>query len=528
MAGAVILIVVERAEHRATLNQSLRASPHRLVFALDGEDGFDRFREAKPDLVLAHVHAPRLDGTILCQLVRQEPGGSVPFLLLTDDPLDDARTRDRARAVGADGMVSLNGDRETLLEAISARLDGYRREKDTLRNDVRASSSDERSSLAPTGAIAAPPAGPAARTMLDFGPFESKTMLDLGTEENDDMPTSLTFAPGELLAGGDLVPAVVDPGESSGETTQGEITDTGAAVALLPALEPVPRLAVRPSTPAIAFPENTPEMWQPEAAARAQILEEPLLPIGAMGAARPLGEDGATRRIAQDSLIEELPRETTPSAEASAPRAPDPAEAPRKGGRLRKGLDESQLGKRLIKRVHHVYRLLDELDYYQLLGIEPEATPQQLKTAYFELSLEFHPDRFFLLRSGEVKEKIYAIYRRVTEAYGVLNDGKRRAAYDHALSETRAKRAIVELVAPPIPELQPSSTPRLDLSVQTPAARRFVQLSQTALEGDDLDGARLFVAFALGHEPQNGALRRSFEELSARRVSAQKTGAAGR
>ena len=67
MPGAVILVVVERLEQRVLFNQLLRGSAHRLIFALNGEDGLERFAEVKPDLMIAHVHAPKLDAAILCQ-----------------------------------------------------------------------------------------------------------------------------------------------------------------------------------------------------------------------------------------------------------------------------------------------------------------------------------------------------------------------------------------------------------------------------------------------------------------------------
>jgi hypothetical protein len=257
-----------------------------------------------------------------------------------------------------------------------------------------------------------------------------------------------------------------------------------------------------------------------------RLLEEPLLPINAMGPMRELADDDLTRKVPSD-LIAEIPKEVTPSVTGDRPsQVPDP-----KKGRLRKGLDESQLGKRLIRRVQRVFALLDELDYYQLLGVEPEAALEQLRAQYFELSLEFHPDRFFLLRSGELKEQIYAIFRRVTEAYGVLSDERRRAAYDQQLADRRHKRGVPELIAPPIPSPdgppssdRPAGTSEAKIEAQatSPAARRFLNLAHTAVRAEDYEGARLLLAFAIAYEPGSVPLKRAFEDLSRRRVREQR------
>ena len=59
MGKSVLLIVVDKPEQRALFNKHLKTTPHSLIFATDGEDGFDRYTEVKPDLVIAHVNAAR-------------------------------------------------------------------------------------------------------------------------------------------------------------------------------------------------------------------------------------------------------------------------------------------------------------------------------------------------------------------------------------------------------------------------------------------------------------------------------------
>ncbi|MDZ4797453.1 MAG: molecular chaperone DnaJ [Bryobacteraceae bacterium] len=63
-------------------------------------------------------------------------------------------------------------------------------------------------------------------------------------------------------------------------------------------------------------------------------------------------------------------------------------------------------------------------DYYEVLGVERGADDQTLKGAYRKLALKFHPDR----NPGdhEAEEK----FKEAAEAYSVLSDGQKRAAYD--------------------------------------------------------------------------------------------------
>ena len=63
-------------------------------------------------------------------------------------------------------------------------------------------------------------------------------------------------------------------------------------------------------------------------------------------------------------------------------------------------------------------------DYYELLGVSRDASPEEIKKAFRKLAMEFHPDRNPDNPEAEEKFKIYA------EAYEVLSDSEKRARYD--------------------------------------------------------------------------------------------------
>ena len=63
-------------------------------------------------------------------------------------------------------------------------------------------------------------------------------------------------------------------------------------------------------------------------------------------------------------------------------------------------------------------------DYYDVLGVSSEATEDDLKKAYRKQAMAFHPDRNQGDKDAEGK------FKEVNEAYDVLKDAEKRAAYD--------------------------------------------------------------------------------------------------
>jgi molecular chaperone DnaJ len=64
-------------------------------------------------------------------------------------------------------------------------------------------------------------------------------------------------------------------------------------------------------------------------------------------------------------------------------------------------------------------------DYYEVLDVTREASEQEIKTAYRRLAMKHHPDR-----NPESKEEAEERFKELTEAYSVLADPQKRAAYD--------------------------------------------------------------------------------------------------
>ena len=63
-------------------------------------------------------------------------------------------------------------------------------------------------------------------------------------------------------------------------------------------------------------------------------------------------------------------------------------------------------------------------DYYELLGVSRSADTEEVKKAYRQLALKYHPDR------NQGSKEAEARFKEVTEAYEVLRDSEKRALYD--------------------------------------------------------------------------------------------------
>jgi DnaJ-class molecular chaperone len=154
-------------------------------------------------------------------------------------------------------------------------------------------------------------------------------------------------------------------------------------------------------------------------------------------------------------------------------------------------------------------RIVDELDYYQLLHVQRGANAREVKTAYYSTSRSFHPDANRHL-DPDLREAAATISKRVTEAYAVLRDPRRRRAYDRLLDEeggVRMQLAEAEAAA----ERQ-----ALENEGRTPQGRQYYNLAKANIERQNWTAAARDLQTALTFEPDNALLRERLAEVRAK------------
>lgn len=92
-------------------------------------------------------------------------------------------------------------------------------------------------------------------------------------------------------------------------------------------------------------------------------------------------------------------------------------------------LEANDLSIERKKEILDLERSLDKVDLFALLKVPPGAEPAQVKAAYYELSRQFHPDRFFGRNLGSYRARVERIFRKLTEAQDVLTTPDRRREY---------------------------------------------------------------------------------------------------
>ena len=127
--------------------------------------------------------------------------------------------------------------------------------------------------------------------------------------------------------------------------------------------------------------------------------------------------------------------------------------------------EECDLPAEKRRRILDAFYQLDDLTYYELLGVAQDATKKQIKDAYYGLAAEYHPDRYFRKNLGSFQQKMELVFARVTTACDTLTRKQTRAEYDKYLGTLQSTRRIERVLQdtpakePPTPEPPPAEPP---------------------------------------------------------------------
>ncbi|HKA90780.1 MAG TPA: J domain-containing protein [Haliangiales bacterium] len=150
------------------------------------------------------------------------------------------------------------------------------------------------------------------------------------------------------------------------------------------------------------------------------------------------------------------------------------------------------------------FRALDGTNYYHLLGVAREATPDEIQAAFYRLAERLHPDRYGDVLEDDTRRMLVALYSRLVEAHRVLSDGRKRAEYEKLLDRGKLRWSAEEA---------PRKDPEAE--IHNPSARRFFKLGRAALLSGDAKNAVTNLRFALDVEPDSAIVRAELAKAEA-------------
>ena len=121
-APATILIVEGQGGHHAPLTTVLGHHGHRVLVASGAEEALEIVRAEKPDLLLADVLLPDMDGFQFVMRLQEEKGLAQPQVVFRAAAHMEAEARKLARDCGVAHFVAMPAEPETLLAAIQSAL----------------------------------------------------------------------------------------------------------------------------------------------------------------------------------------------------------------------------------------------------------------------------------------------------------------------------------------------------------------------------------------------------------------------
>jgi CheY-like chemotaxis protein len=117
-----ILIVDDRPANRDYLVTLLAYAGHRLLEAPDGEVALSLARDERPDLIIADIIMPAMDGYEMARQVRADPGISATQIIFFTSSYLVSETRRLALACGVTYVITKPAEPQTIFDTVTAAL----------------------------------------------------------------------------------------------------------------------------------------------------------------------------------------------------------------------------------------------------------------------------------------------------------------------------------------------------------------------------------------------------------------------
>jgi len=148
-------------------------------------------------------------------------------------------------------------------------------------------------------------------------------------------------------------------------------------------------------------------------------------------------------------------------------------------------------------------RAIDQLSYYEHLGVARGAGGEEVREAFVARVTEFHPDRHAreIETEPERARALVSLQARLNEAYRVLSNPQRRADYDRAVAGGQMR--LIGRAG-----TRPAAADPINHQ-----AKRYYELGLQCERSRDVPGAAMHFGFALQLEPESAAIRAALARL---------------
>jgi len=116
-----ILIVDDEVQLVEMIKMRLDASGYQVIFAHDGQEGLDKAKKEKPDLMILDLMLPKIDGYKVCRMLKfDEKYKQIPIILFSARAQEEDKKM--GQEVGADAYITKPFDPQALLGKIKELL----------------------------------------------------------------------------------------------------------------------------------------------------------------------------------------------------------------------------------------------------------------------------------------------------------------------------------------------------------------------------------------------------------------------
>ena len=161
--------------------------------------------------------------------------------------------------------------------------------------------------------------------------------------------------------------------------------------------------------------------------------------------------------------------------------------------------------------------------YHELLGVKRDADTKQIKKAYFKLSKEYHPDRYFRREIGGYAERLDRVFKKVLEAYELLSDPTTRAEVEKSLDAAPPPpggadpgRPLTKLER--LRQRMPFKIPEAVLAERRKKAADFFDAAMFAIENQKYIEAASSVRLAIAFDPFEEKYKKAFGDIQAKAI----------